>query len=103
MYIWKRTYDPFRLGGSLHYNIKTEVNGYPIVELGKGFKGIFIEQNGKSGVYELESGGLIGDTIQDVMDDINACDDISFMNKQIIEAKKELESAKEVSNEEFFK
>jgi hypothetical protein len=102
MYIWKRRYEPYRMGGSLLYNIKTQVNGHPIIELGKGFKGIFVEQNGESGVYELESGGLVGDTIQDVIADINVCDDISFMQQQIESCKKELETAKEVTNEEFF-
>ena len=102
MYIWKRTYNPFRMGGYAHSNIKTQIKDYTIIELGKGFKGIFIEKNGKSGVYELESGGLVGNTIQEVMNDIENCNDISFMNRQILEAKKELDMAIEVSNEEFF-
>ena len=99
MYIWKRTCDPFRMGGRANRNIKTEVNGYPVIELGKGFKGIFIEGHG---VFELESGGLIGDTIQDVVNDIAACDDISLMNKQVNEACKEMENATVVTNEVFF-
>lgn len=103
MYIWKRAYNPFVFGGNTHYNIKTEMVDAPVIELGKGFKGIFVEQNGVTGVYELESGGLVGDTIQEVINDIELCDDIELMKKQIEEAKKELETAKEVSNEEFFR
>lgn len=100
MYIWKRKYNPFKMGGNPHYNIKTEVEGYPAVKLGKGFEGIFIKG---SGVYELKSGALVGDTVESVRADIGACGDISFMRSQVDKAAKELEAAKEVSNEEFFR
>lgn len=32
MYIWKREYAPFRVGGHLRRVIKTKVEGYPINE-----------------------------------------------------------------------
>ena len=104
MFIWKRTYSPFVLGGSVYRNIKTEINenDFAILDLGKGFKGIFIENGKSKGVYELESGGLIGDTVQEVKEDIVACEDISFMRKQIEEAKEEGTKATVVPNEEFF-
>lgn len=102
MYIWKRAYNPFVFGGKTNYNIKTEIVGVPVVNLGKGFKGVYIEKNGIAGVYEVESGGLVGDTIQEVINDIESCDDIELMRAQIERAKKELETAKEVSNEDFF-
>lgn len=103
MYIWKRTYNPFSVGGKVINNIKTKVDDFSVIELSKGFKGIYIEMNGKSGVYELESGGLVGETIEQVNLDINTCSDIELMKSQITESKKELEAAKEVLNEEFFK
>lgn len=102
MYIWKRTYNPFILGGNVNCNIKTDVSGFPLIDLGKGFKGIFIDRDGRTGVYEAESGGLVGDTIQEVRDDIAACDDIALMTAQVMEAKEEGRLAKEVSNDEFF-
>ena len=104
MFVWKRTYSPFVMGGNVNRNIKTEINenDFTIIDLGKGFKGIFIEKGKSKGVYEIESGGLIGDTVQDVKEDIAACEDISFMRKQIEEAKEEGAKAVVVSNEEFF-
>ena len=45
---------------------------------------------------------MIGDTVQGVKEDIAACEDVSFMRKQIEEAKEEGTKAVVVSNEEFF-
>ena len=104
MFVWKRTYSPFVMGGNVNRNVKTEINenDFTIIDLGKGFKGIFIEKGKSKGVYELESGGLIGDTVQNVKEDIAACEDVSFMRKQIEEAKEEGAKATVVSNEDFF-
>lgn len=99
MYIWKREYAPFRVGGQLRRAIKTTVEGHSIVDLGRGFKGIYISGEG---VFELESGGLVGNTITDVMQDIELCNDVGFMKKQIEIAKAECEKASEVSNKIFF-
>ena len=60
MYIWKREYAPFRVGGQFRRAIKTKVDGYPIIDLGRGIKGIYVSGEG---VFELESGGLVGKTI----------------------------------------
>lgn len=100
MYIWKREYAPFRVGGQLKRAIKTKVEGYPIIDLGRGFKGIHIRSEG---VFELESGGLVGKTLDGVMQDIDGCDDIEFMKEQIKIAKKERDNiAVEVPNKVFF-
>lgn len=98
MYIWKRTYNPFLMGGKINKNIKTEVDDYEVIDLGKGFKGIYIE---RSGVFELESGGLVGDTIQQVRNDISDCNDVMLMRNQIDKTKLERENAIIVTNEEF--
>lgn len=100
MYIWKRMYNPFLMGGKTNENIKTEVDDYEVIDLGKGFKGIYIEG---TGVFEVESGGLVGDTIQQVRNDISDCTDILLMKKQIDRARLERDDAIMVTNEEFFK
>lgn len=61
MHICKREYAPFRVGGQLRRAIKTKVDGYPIIDLGRGIKGIYVSGGGGGG--ELESGGLVGKTI----------------------------------------
>ena len=100
MCIWKREFTPFRVGGQLRRAIKTKVEGYPIIDLGRGFKGLHVIGEG---VFELESGGLVGETVDEVMEDIKNCKDIEFMKEQIKIAKREREDvAVEVSNEVFF-
>lgn len=64
MYIWKREFAPFRVGVQLRRVIKTKVEGYPIIDLGRGFEGIHVIGEG---VFELESGGLVGKTVDGVM------------------------------------
>lgn len=100
MYIWKRTYNPFQMGGSLNKNIKTNITEYQEIELAKGFKGVYIKEQG---VFESESGGLVGDTVQNAIEDINSCDNIELMKSQVELAKTECAEAIEVSNDEFFK
>lgn len=100
MYIWKREYAPFRIGGQIRRAIKTKVEGYPIIDLGRRFKGIHIRG---CGVYELVSGGLVVETVEGVMQDIDDCADIEFMREQIQIARKERDDiAIEVSNKVFF-
>lgn len=100
MYIWKRRYEPFRIGGNPNRLIKTEVKGYDPIALPKGFQAIFIEGEG---VFELSSGGLVGDSIETVAADICASDDLDYMKSQIVIAQKERDKATLVSNEEFFR
>lgn len=54
-------------------------------------------------MFELVSGGLVGKTVESVMQDIENCNDVEFMKKQIQIAKTERENiAIEVSNKVFF-
>lgn len=76
MYIWKREYAPFKIGGQPRRAIKTEVGEYPVIDLGRGFQGIYIQGEG---VFELVSGGLVGKTVESVMQDIENCNDVEFM------------------------
>lgn len=102
--IWRyETPGPFAMGG-VKRAIKTKVNLYnhQTVELGKGFAGVVIPEGEAKGVYELISGGLVGDTLEDVMADIEACNDISTMQKQIEDAAwiRDMDGVM-VSNEKF--
>lgn len=102
--IWRyETPGPFALGG-VRRAIKTKINLYnhKTAELGKGFAGVVIPDGEAKGVYELISGGLVGDTLENVMADIEACDDISMMQGQIENAAciRDTEGVM-VSNEKF--
>ena len=94
---------PFAMGGTRRA-IKTKINLYnhKTAELGKGFAGVVIPDGEAKGVYELISGGLVGDTLENVMADIEACDDISMMQDQIENAAciRDTEGVM-VSNEKF--
>lgn len=96
--IWKKRYRPFAFGNP-HENIKTEIDTPDIIDIGKGFKAVFIEN---AGVFELTSGALVGDTIEKVQNDIASCDDIKMMVEQVENAVLERENAKLVSYAEFF-
>lgn len=89
--IWR--YDvtsPFALGSRKRKPIATEIcpGDYPIQILERGFTGIIITKGPAKGVYELSSGGLVGDTVEMVNNDIRACGDINVMQAQIKEAMK---------------
>ena len=102
---WTRAYRAFVMGGSVHYALVSEFDcDYP-VPLGKGFYGSIIQgPRGITRVCELTSGAIIGDTIEDVRRDIEACEDIEYMQKQVRDGQAFKESANEiVSNEEFWK
>lgn len=104
MLIWKRITQPFVMGGSVNRKAKTEISDDLVkpVDLGKGFKGFVLEHDGKTGVYELTSGGLVGDTLEDVKADIDTCDDPAIIQAQIDKAVRERDEARLVSNELYF-
>lgn len=103
MKVWKQQYEPFRFGGKLTMPISTEVSDdFPRFDLGKGFSGILILYNNKSYVFEVQSGGLIGDSLDSVRADIENCQDIGFMQEQVEEAAELRDEAVKVTYEEFF-
>lgn len=103
--IWRYdTTSPFVIGGRIRKPIATRINiaDYEVKTLDKGFMGIIIDKGPAKGVYELTSGGLVGDTVEMVNTDINACDDISVMRAQIKEASRIRDNAAVfVTNQEF--
>lgn len=102
IWLWRRQNQPFAFGGkNRNIGAKINIRGFEIRDLGKGFKGIFISNGPAAGVYELVSGGLVGDDPEQVMADIEACEDIEFMKKQVDDAKLEGEHAEIVSDVAF--
>lgn len=104
--IWR--YDnlsPFAFGGSCNSKIpvstKISLFDYKVVQLHKGFVGIVIDDGPAKGVYELRSGGLVGDTVEDVNSDIDACADVNVMLAQIDTACNIRNKARLVLNEAF--
>lgn len=91
MRIWKRSVNPFRLGKESSI-ICTEVPNSMIKHsIGFGFRVIVLEHEDKTEVYEVQSGGLIGYSLDEVRKDVESCGDYEFMQRQIDEAKTELE------------
>lgn len=102
--IWRyETAGPFQMGGPRRTPIATKISihDYKVVSLEKGFTGIVVEEGPAKGVYELTSGGLVGDTVEEVNADILACDDLEMMKNQITISAEELHNATMVTNERF--
>lgn len=78
---------PFAFGCS-RKPMKTEVRlyDYKIVMLHGGWPAIVIKEGSAKGVYELTSGGMVGDTVEQVNADIDACGDMELMASQVAEA-----------------
>ncbi|QIG71983.1 hypothetical protein EVB95_149 [Rhizobium phage RHph_TM2_3B] len=102
---WTRAYNAFVMGGSCHYALASDFEcDYP-VHLGKGFYGAFIHgPNEITRVAELTSGAIVGDTLEEVMKDIEACEHRQIMIDQIDDGKAFLERTRQsVDNDEFWK
>lgn len=78
---------PFAFGCS-RKPMKTEIRlyDYKIVMLHGGWPAIVIKEGDAKGVYELTSGGMVGDTVEQVNEDIDACGDMELMAGQVAEA-----------------
>lgn len=102
--IWRYdTAGPFQMGGPRRQAIATRVriSDYKTTELEMGFAALVVEKGPAAGVYELTSGGLVGDTVEDVNADIATCGDRKVMEGQIKQAAAERDKAMMVSNERF--
>lgn len=64
-----------------------EIPREELIQLGKGFNGIYLEHEGNGYVFERESGAYIGSTIERVREDIRKCPSIAMMIQQVMEAK----------------
>lgn len=101
--IWRKTYNPFNFG-NLRGKIFTfvDIPLEELVDLGMGFKGIVIKNDNKTYIFERESGGLVGNSLEQVKEDIKECGDIPLMCEQIMKSLEERRDAVEVTYEEFF-
>lgn len=103
MRVWRPYYNPFAFG-SCHRNISTVISdNLKQEDIGLGFKAVVIEYGNKTYVFEVQSGGLVGSSLEEVRKDVESCGDRAIMQKQIEEAKVDGERAIKVSFEEFFK
>ncbi len=102
--IWRYTStSPFSMGPKKTYPIATQIKlaDYDQCTLSGGFKAVVVHQGMAKGVYEMESGGLVGDTVAMVNADIEASGDMDMMKEQVRKASELRETAQMVSNEEF--
>lgn len=103
MRVWRPSYNPFAFG-NCHRNISTTISdNLKKEDIGLGFKAVVIEYGNKTYVFEVESGGLVGNSLEDVREDIKACGNVELMKKQVYDATLLGAKAVEVSFEEFFK
>lgn len=94
--------NPFAFGNRT-YPIATEIQDPEWTPLHKGFyAAAIIDTRGRSHVVEKESGALIGNTIEEVNADIDACDDISIMQQQVEKAKEQCKEAQVLPQDEFW-
>jgi hypothetical protein len=105
IHVWKRVYNPFTLGGDIYGRVTTELldSDYEEYDAGKGFTIISIMVNEKTYVFDKNSGGLVGYSVEEVMKMIADCDDIEYMKQQSAEAKAQGKIATAVSFNDFFK
>lgn len=98
--IWTRGYNPFSLGG-VHAPVSCYTNGTP-TQLARGFRGYIVKSpKGKTFIVEAESGGIVGDDLEEVRKDIKR-GDLKEMREQVKKAKAQLKSAVLVGEEKFW-
>lgn len=102
--IWRNpVQSPFSFGKDEQPICTTvDIGDYDVSRLSKGFMAIVVHTGPAKGVYELESGGIVGPSISEVNKDIDACPDMQLMQSQLKDAaKRRDEIARPVSNEQF--
>lgn len=102
MEVWKYQYRPFQMGGSVDKAIKCTLLADGPHDLGKGWFGYVVTSpSGYTQVAEAESGGIVGETLEQVRADVWRAD-VGYLHKQVKEAKKGLKSASGVPPIEFW-
>lgn len=80
-------YRPWIMGGSVNYYLAAKVRVTGPHKLGKGFYGYLATgPNGKTKVADATSGAIIGDTLEEVRNDVATAPSIKGMKEQIKEA-----------------
>jgi hypothetical protein len=98
--VWRPAYRPFIHGGNVNAPICIETPADEI-HTAKGFSVGLIRHKAKTLVFCAASGGVVGDDIMQVMDDIKTGKP-SVIRKQIAQAKREGADAIAVTPDEFF-
>lgn len=104
MKIWTYGYRPFTMGGNVHPPVCCEVEPVSgVIELGKGYQGVVVlSPSTKTYIVEVITGGIVGDSVSDVMKDIAEGDEV-VMAKQIQDNLKVAERAIPVTSTEFWR
>ena len=107
MKIWRMGYFPFTMGGSLYRPIAAELPDEQLGELydlGLGFSGYLItDSNDQTHVIESLSGAHVGDTLDEVRQDIATSCDLEFMRDQVMDAIQKRDSATMIELETFWR
>lgn len=99
--VWTYFWSPFSFGRN-RQPTGCEMKVTDRYELGKGFYGYKIVSNNNTVIIvEDKSGAIIGNNLNEVMNDIENSD-VALMNNQIEDAIHILESVKIISEEEFW-
>jgi hypothetical protein len=101
--VWNACYRPFLMGGDLRRPIKAEVPALGPFDLGKGYTGYIIlhPKSQKTYIAESETGAFVGNSLNDVRQDIEAASE-EVMRGQIAEAKKQMGYAELMTAEQFW-
>lgn len=100
--IWKPTYQPFIMGGYVHGAIYFNVVPNSTYNLAEGIDVGVVNYYGKTAVFELTSGGVVGDSLEEVKNDF-ATAKSHILAGQIEKATEEGKRATKVTMQEFFK
>ena len=103
--VWTEAYNPMAFG-KLKYPLATEIDIQNWFDAGEGFlcAKITSPDGLTEAVVEMKSGGIVGSTMEQVMQDISECDDINIIKNQIEDGIKRINSpsARIVSEKEFW-
>lgn len=92
--VWARSYHPFRCGGNVNEIHKAIIEVDEKVELAHGVSVYVLHKHGREFIFDAESGGLIGDDLEQVRKDVAEADP-ELIYRQIVKAVAEKERAVE--------
>lgn len=101
--MWTRCYRPMMMGGNVKRHIAATLPIDSEVDLGRGFKGYAVlDCMGGVRYVCAVSGGLLGDDLKAIQDDIAACPKKKIMTDQIAKMADEGKTAEELTPAEFW-
>jgi hypothetical protein len=91
------------MGGDVRRPISCDVPVSGPFDLGKGYQGYLgVAPNGRTFVVESETGAIVGNTLENVIDDISQGDP-DVMRRQIEKARETVKRAQEMSQDDFWR